>query len=181
MTKKIITFGASNSLTSINKQLAIFAANQLQNVEIDILDLNDFKLLVYSPAIEKNSGVPAEAKEFAKHIQNCDGIVISLAEYNGLHTAAFKNLWDWMSRLSTPKIWHDKPMFLVGTSPSKRADSYVMKVSKELFPSFGAKIISSYHLPSFNHFFKEGQIIEPKQLELFTIELEKFQNYLNKN
>ena len=72
-------------------------------------------------------------------------------------------------------------MFLLGTSPSKREDSYVMKVSQDLFPLFGANIVSSFHLHSFNHFFKEEQIIEPKQKALFTIELEKFQNYLNNN
>jgi NAD(P)H-dependent FMN reductase len=179
--KKIIAFGASNSPFSINKKLAAFAANQLQKVEIEILDLNDFDLPVYNPAIEKSTGLPKQAQEFSSFIQNCDGIIISLAEYNGLHTAAFKNLWDWMSRLSTPKIWYDKPMFLLGTSPSKRDNSYVMKVSQDLFPSFGANIISSFHLPSFNHFFKDGQIIEPKQQELFTIALEKFQQYLNNN
>jgi NAD(P)H-dependent FMN reductase len=181
MTKKIIAFGASNSPVSINKKLAVFTANQLQNVEIEILDLMDFELPVYSPAIEKSTGVPTQSQDFAKFIQKSDGIIISLAEYNGLHTAAFKNLWDWMSRLGTPQIWHNKPMFLLGTSPSKREDSYVMKVSQDLFPLFGANIISSFHLPSFNHFFKEQQIIETKQKALFTIELEKFQNYLNNN
>lgn len=181
MTKKLITFGASNSPVSINKKFAVFVANQLQNVEIEILDLIDFELPVYSPAIEKSNGVPTKAKNFARYIQESDGVIISLAEYNGLYTAAFKNLWDWMSRLGTPQIWHNKPMFLLGTSPSKREDSYVMKVSQDLFPLFGANIISTLHLPSFNHFFKEGEIIEPKQQELFAIALEKFQNYLNNN
>ena len=36
--KKIIAFGASNSETSINKQLATYAANQFENTSIEILD-----------------------------------------------------------------------------------------------------------------------------------------------
>jgi NAD(P)H-dependent FMN reductase len=179
--KKIIAFGASNSLTSINKKLASFAANQLNEVSVTILDLNDFELPVYSPAIEKASGIPANARAFSKHIQDADGIVVSLAEYNGLHTAAFKNLWDWMSRLGSPQVWQKKPMFLLGTSPSRREDSYVMKVSKDLFPMFGATIVASFHLPSFHHFFKENQITEPQQQALFAIELQKFQHYLNQH
>lgn len=179
--KNIIAFGASNSPHSINKKLASFAAHQLTNVAVTILDLNDFELPVYSPALEKTQGVPAGAVAFAEQIKNSDGLVVSLAEYNGLHTAAFKNLWDWMSRLGTPQIWHYKPMFLIGTSPSKRKESNVMKVSLYLFPLFGANIISSFHLPSFNHFFKEEQIIETTQQELFAIELEKYQNYLDNN
>jgi NAD(P)H-dependent FMN reductase len=171
MTKKIIAFGASNSPVSINKKLAVFTANQLQNVEIEILDLMDFELPVYSPAIEKSTGVPTQSQDFAKFIQKSDGIIISLAEYNGLHTAAFKNLWDWMSRLGTPQIWHDKPMFLLATSPSRRPESNVMKVSKFLFPLFGANIISSFNLPSFNHFFKDETIIEPESKAEFELQL----------
>jgi len=179
--KKIIAFGASNSPISINKKLAVFAANQLENVEIEILDLIDFEMPVYSPIIEKSTGVPIQAQEFAKQIKQSEGIIISLAEYNGLHTAAFKNLWDWMSRFETPQIWHKKPMFLLGTSPSRREHSYVMKASKDLFPLFGANIISSFHLPSFNHYFQNEDIIEPKVKDEFQQQLNQFQHYLNNN
>jgi NAD(P)H-dependent FMN reductase len=179
--KKIIAFGASNSPHSINKKLASFAANQLKEVAVTILDLNDFELPVYSPAIEKASGIPANARAFSKHIQDADGIVVSLAEYNGLHTAAFKNLWDWMSRLETPKIWYDKPMFLMATSPSRRPESNVMKVSKYLFPLFGANIISSFNLPSFNHFFKDESIVESALKAEFQLELNQFQSFINQH
>ena len=178
MNKKIIAFGASNSKRSINKKLAIFASSQLEDVDVTILDLNEFLLPVYSVDDERASGVPENALRFSQHIQECDGIILSLAEYNGLHTSAFKNLWDWMSRISTPQIWQNKPMFLIGTSPSRRPGSYVMKVSIYLFPLFGANIITSFHLPSFNHFFKDGQIVEPEQKEKFEIELQKFQTHL---
>ena len=100
------------------------------------MDLNDFELPVYSPVLEKAMGVPINAQVFAEHIQKCDGIVISLSEYNGLHTSAFKNLWDWLSRLGTTKIWHSKPLFLLAASPGRRPELNVMKVSKYLFPLF---------------------------------------------
>lgn len=180
MNKKIIAFGASNSEASINKRLAIYASSQLKNVEVTILDLNEFPLPVYSVDEEKKSGVPENAIRFSEYIQECDGIIISLAEYNGLYTSAFKNLWDWMSRISTPKVWYDKPMFVLGTSPSKRPGSYVMKVSLYLFPLFGADIIASFHLPSFNHFFKDGEIIETTQKDRFNKELQKFQSHIIK-
>lgn len=178
MAKKIIAFGASNSIKSINKTFAEYAANRLQDVEINVLDLNDFNLPVYSPQLEMETGIPENAKRFADFIKNSDGVIISLAEYNGLYTSAFKNLWDWMSRVEGPKIWHNKPMFLLGTSPSKRPGSFVMKVSLELFPMFGADIVSSYHLPSFNHFFKEGEIIFEEEKASFDFALNQFQNKL---
>jgi NAD(P)H-dependent FMN reductase len=181
MAKKIIAFGASNSRQSINKQFAQYAASRLTEVEVSVLDLIDFEMAVYSPTIEKEKGVPANAIQFSNYIKECDGIIISLAEYNGLYTSAFKNLWDWMSRINTPNIWHDKSMFLLGTSPSKRENSNVMKVSQHLFPLFGANIISSFHLPSFSHFFKDGQLANSEQEILFNTQLLKFQTYLNNN
>jgi NAD(P)H-dependent FMN reductase len=179
--KKILAFGASNNSQSINKKLAEYVANQLTEVETTILDLQNFELPVYSVDAEKESGVPKPAVQFSQFIKESDAIIISLAEYNGLYTAAFKNLWDWMSRLGSPQVWQKKPMFLLGTSPSRREDSYVMKVSKDLFPMFGATIVASFHLPSFHHFFKENQITESQQQELFAIELQKFQHYLNQH
>lgn len=179
--KKILAFGASNSRRSINRELAIFAVNQLKNIQFTILDLKDFALPVYSPGIEEATGVPDHARAFSNHIQDADGLVVSLAEHNGLHTAAFKNLWDWMSRLETTKIWHDKPMFLLAASPSRRPESNVMKVSKHLFPLFGANIISTFSLPSFNHFFKDDDITEPGLKAEFQLQLNQFQSYISEH
>ncbi|MEM8968517.1 MAG: hypothetical protein AAGE93_19020, partial [Bacteroidota bacterium] len=58
--------------------------------------------------------------------------------------------------------------------------SYVMKVSEYLFPLFGANIIASFHLPSFDFFFKDRQFVEPAQKERFHEELQKFQDYLTR-
>lgn len=177
--KNIIAFGGSNSPDSINKKLASYAAHQLKEVHIRILDLNDFELPLYNPAIEKATGIPENAINFSEYIQSSDGIVLSLAEHNGLHTSVFKNLWDWMSRLGTPQVWHDKPMFLLATSPSRKPELNVMKVSKLLFPVFGAKIIASFSLPSFNHFYKDGNIIDPDAKAEFQKQLDQFQLFLS--
>lgn len=184
MTKKIIAFGASNSKQSINKQLAEYTAEQLTDVKTTVLDLNNFELPVYSIDLEKESGIPTNALRFSQFIKESDAIIISLAEYNGLHTSAFKNLWDWLSRIPMEKpmnIWESKPMLLLSTSPSKRPTSNVLKVSNELFPHFGANIIGDFHLPSFSYFFIDGQIVEPQQKELFNRQILKFQTYLNNN
>ena len=182
MTKKIIVFGASNSKQSINKQLAEYTAQQLTGVKTTVLELNNFELPIYSIDLEKESGIPANALRFSQFIKESDAIIISLAEYNGLHTSVFKNLWDWLSRIPMEKpmdIWKNKPMFLLSTSPSKRPTSNVIRVSKELFPHFGANIIADFHLPSFNHYFKGGQIINEEQQLKFKEQLNEFQLHLD--
>ena len=182
--KNILAFGASNSKTSINKAFAIHAANQLQNVEVTVADLNNHAPPLYSPDLQKEHGIDESVMRFYQLIQENDAFVISLAEYNGLYTSAFKNLWDWLSRIPMGKpfnIWGGKPMFLLSTSPSRRPMNNVMKISKELFPNFGANIIASFYLPSFNHFFKDGQILEDKFQIAFTEQKNRFQKYLDNN
>ena len=101
--KKILAFGASNSSTSINKALAVYTANQLDNVDVIVADLNDYASPLYSMDLERENGVHENAMRFYELIQASDAIVVSLAEYNGLHTSAFKNLWDWLSRIKMEK------------------------------------------------------------------------------
>ncbi|MEM8847475.1 MAG: NAD(P)H-dependent oxidoreductase [Bacteroidota bacterium] len=180
--KNILAFGASNSKTSINKQLAIYTANQLQGVEVTIADLNHYECPLFSIDEEKACGVHENAVRFYELIKECDAIVVSVAEYNGLHTSAFKNLWDWMSRIPTDQpmnIWNNRPMFLLSTSPSKRTVNNVLQVSKELFPHFGAEIISNFYLPSFHHFFKGDRIVEDTYKAKFEEQKNQFQKHID--
>ena len=66
--KKIIAFGASSSKTSINKQLATYVANQFKNTAIEILDLNDFELPLFSVDRESETGIPKLAHDFYEKI-----------------------------------------------------------------------------------------------------------------
>ena len=81
--KKIIVFGASNSKKSINKQFATYAASLLSNVEIEVLDLNDFDLPIYNIDLETEQGIHPEAHRFQQTIAKADALIISLAEHNG--------------------------------------------------------------------------------------------------
>lgn len=56
--KKVVAFGASCSTTSINQQLATWAAAQIDNAEVELLDLNNYEMPIYSSDREKEGGVP---------------------------------------------------------------------------------------------------------------------------
>ena len=51
--KKILAFAGSSSKTSINKQLATYAANQFENASVEVIDLNDYEMPVISVDKEK--------------------------------------------------------------------------------------------------------------------------------
>jgi chromate reductase len=154
---KIIAFGGSNSKQSINKQLAVYAASQFKNAEVEVLDLNDFELPLFGVDIEKNLGHPKLAQDFLNKMKSADILVVSMAENNRNYSAAFKNITDWASRI-TEKIFAEKPMLLMATSPGGRGGASVLEISEKYFPRFGAKILKTFSLPSFEQNFKDGKI-----------------------
>ncbi len=153
--KKIVAFGASNSRQSINQKLASWAAEQLSDVSIDLLDLNDFEMPIYSIDRETESGIPEKAKAFKETVKEADGIIISLAEHNGCYTSAFKNIIDWVSRIEKG-TWAGKPVLLLSTSPGPRGGAGVIGIAKNAFPYQGAIVTGAFSLPSFNQNFDEG-------------------------
>jgi NAD(P)H-dependent FMN reductase len=148
MTKKIIAFGASSSKQSINKQLATFAANQFQNVSVEILDLNDYEMPIFSVDKEKENGIHPLAQEFYSKLGSADLIIISFAEHNGNYSTAFKNILDWTSRINA-KTFQEKPMLLLATSPGARGGSSVLEIASKRFPFQGGIVKGSFSLPSF--------------------------------
>ena len=148
MTKKIIAFGASSSKQSINKQLATFAANQFQNVSVEILDLNDYEMPIFSVDKEKENGIHPLAQEFYSKLGTADLILISFAEHNGNYSTAFKNILDWTSRINS-KTFQEKPMLLLATSPGARGGSSVLDIATKRFPFQGGIVKGSFSLPSF--------------------------------
>ena len=157
--KNIITFAGSNSKNSINKKLVTYATSLVDSVEASILDLNDFELPLYGIDLENNQGIPDNAHKFLEYIKSSDGIILSLAEHNGAYSVAFKNLFDWMSRIEK-NVWSDKPMLLMATSPGGRGGKSVLEIAQEKFPRMGANIVSVYSLPFFNKNFLNGKIID---------------------
>jgi chromate reductase, NAD(P)H dehydrogenase (quinone) len=154
---KILSFGASTSSASINRQLAKYAAGKVAGAKVTELDLRSYNLPVYSSDEEEANGIPADAQRFLDTIRAHDAIVISLAEHNGSYSAAFKNLYDWTSRLEQ-KLWSDKPMLLLSTSPGPRGGASVMEAAKSTFPRMGAELKASLSVPSFYDNFSNGEI-----------------------
>ena len=152
--KNIIALAGSNSKESINKKLAIYASNLVKDVEVNILDLNDFELPLFGVDLEAEIDIPDNAHRFLEEIKSSNGIILSLAEHNGAYSTGFKNIFDWMSRIDG-KLWSDKPMLLMATSPGKRGGASVLEIVKGRFPFMGGNIVADFSLPSFYENFSE--------------------------
>ena len=174
MSKKILAFGASSSRASINKKLATFAAHEIEDAEVTLLDLNDFEMPIFSVDKQNETGIPELAKQFKQHIINADGLIMSFAEHNGAYSAAFKNIMDWVSRMEG-STWDDKPMFLMATSPGARGGATVLDIAVNKFKWMGKGAITSFSLPFFNKNFSEEEgIVEEGLAKVFREKLEEF-------
>ena len=69
---KLLAFAASNSKHSINKMLVTHAASLLDGAEIDILDLNDYEIPLFSIEREVELGHPEQARAFLAKIAAVD-------------------------------------------------------------------------------------------------------------
>jgi chromate reductase len=166
---KIVAFAASNSSKSINKQLAGFAASLVADAEVELLDLNDFELPLFSQDKEAQLGQPQLAKDFLAKIATADGLVISFAEHNGSYSAAYKSLFDWCSRING-KVFQQKSCVFLSTSPGPGGAASVLAQANNSAPYFGALVVGSLSVPKFfEHFDVEQQkLIEPQLLEQLT-------------
>ncbi|HQE35264.1 NADPH-dependent FMN reductase [Flavobacterium alvei] len=162
---KIIAFAGSPSKNSINKKLATYASSLFANAELEVLDLNDYEMPLFSVDKEAVIGQHPLAKAFLDKIGSADFLVVSLAENNGNYSAAFKNLVDWCSRING-KIFQEKSMLLMATSPGGRGGASVLEIAKNNFPRFNADIKAVFSLPSFNdNFDVEKGMISNKELD----------------
>jgi chromate reductase len=145
---KILAFGASTSRKSINKILATYAAALVPGAAVEILDLNDYEMPLYSIDQEAVLGKPAPAQHFLAAIARSDALIISFAEHNGTYAAAYKSLFDWCSR-SEQKVFQGKPAVFLSTSPGARGAASVLAAAVQSAPYFGAVVKASLSIPSF--------------------------------
>ncbi len=174
--KKILAFGASTSRQSINKKFATWAVSQISSATATVIDLNDFEMPIFSVDREKENGIPEPAQRFKSLITFHDGILISFAEHNGAYSAAFKNIFDWVSRMEG-KNWAEKPMFLMATSPGRRGGASVLELAVKRFPFNGGQVVASFSLPSFReNFSEENGIVDEALKDSFEKQLSAFEN-----
>jgi NAD(P)H-dependent FMN reductase len=148
-------------------------------VESVIIDLNDFEMPIYSEDREKKDGIPDKALEFKKLISETDGIVISLAEHNGNYTAAFKNIYDWISVVEKV-VWNNKPLFLLAASEGSNGGNNVLQIAASRFSRQSNFEIPLFSLPNFSENFSDLEGIIDKVLnDEFEVQITNFKNQID--
>lgn len=149
----VLAFAASNSVHSINRQLVDYATRLLREeiapgAQIETIDISNYEMSIYSIDRENADGIPDAAHLFFQKIGSADALIVSYAEHNGLYTAAFKNLFDWASRIEM-RVFQEKPMLAMSASVGKNGGANVLKTALEAAPYFGADVRASLSVGPF--------------------------------
>ena len=114
----ILVFAGSIRTGSYNGKLAAAAAKELalHDADVTLISLADYPLPIYDADLEKENGIPENAKKLARLIASHKGVFVSTPEYNSSLPPLLKNAIDWVSRISDDEIMYRHRLFGLGSA-----------------------------------------------------------------
>ena len=144
---KIVAFAGSLRSGSLNKKLIRIAAAgaRAAGAEVTDLDLRDIPMPLYDGDIERDHGLPPNAKVFKRLLIEHHGMLISSPEYNSAFPAVLKNAIDWASR-SEPNepplaAFKGKIAGLMSASPGHLGGVRGLAVLRSILSNIGVVVI----------------------------------------
>ncbi|MBX3534907.1 MAG: NAD(P)H-dependent oxidoreductase [Xanthobacteraceae bacterium] len=127
MMKKLLVFAGSIRSGALSARLAAHVARELalMDTETTLISLADYELPIYNGDLEKDEGVPENAKKLKAMMLANDGIYIASPEYNASMPPLLKNAIDWVSRAKEPAgNPYKKCTFALGATSDGRFGGY---------------------------------------------------------
>ena len=142
---KILMFAGSLRKESFNKRLLVSIKPYLaeRNIDVEQIDLVDFKIPVFNEDDEKSSGMPDGVKNLSQKIQQAQALIISAPEYNGSISGVLKNTIDWLSR-DKANIFQRKQVMLTSASPGYYAGVRGLWHTKVPFDKLEAQVYPEF-------------------------------------
>lgn len=159
--KKILAFSGSNSSESINHQLLEYIIRTSRLEHIELISLKSLNVPMFGVDEEKK-GFPAQLVTLQESIQSADILLIATPEHNGNMTSYLKSTLDWLSRINRDFVL-EKSVFIVGTSPGKGGAISSIENLKKFVLRLKGNVVAEFSLPSFNHSFEKGELINEIQ------------------
>jgi NAD(P)H-dependent FMN reductase len=142
---KILVFAGSIRTGAFSGKLAAAAAKELalNDADVTLVSLADYELPIYNGDLEKEKGVPENAKKFARQIAAHQGVFIATPEYNNTIPPLLKNMIDWISRLKGDEIRYRNRVYGIGSSSNGPVGGAraLIDLRKVIMPGLGAIVI----------------------------------------
>ena len=144
---RIVAFAGSLRSGSFNKKLIRIAAAgaRAAGAEVTEIDLRDIPILLYDGDVERDNGLPPNAKVFKRLLIEHHGFLISSPEYNSAISGVLKNAIDWASRPepNEPSLvaFKGKVAGLVSASPGHLGGIRGLAVLRSILSNIGVIVI----------------------------------------
>lgn len=137
-----------------------------EGVEVELYDPG---ALAPIPAYneEAEASPPGAVTALHEAIAAADGVLIATPEYNGSLPGALKNALDWVSRPLRANPLRNKPVAVIGASPSMFGAVWAQNDARRVLKIIGARVLED-ELPVGQAAakFVDGQLVEPETREL---------------
>lgn len=140
MTKIGILVASSNNNQKLGLKLKELALSQ--NCEVDLINLVDLRLPLYSTVEEEENGIPESALDLATKILALKAFIIVAPEYNGVMPPVLNNAMAWTSRAT--KNWRDafNEKFVGLATHSGGGGAKGLQAMRIMFQHLGANILA---------------------------------------
>lgn len=161
---KILAFAGSTRKDSYNKKLVKVMAELARETgaSVELIDLADYRAPLYDGDFEEQHGLPEEAAELKRKLNESDALLISSPEYNGSLTAVLKNTIDWLSRPGAVEgsVFQGKTALLVSASPGGLGGLRGLRHLREILTNLGTMVVPGQRAVSAAHkvFGEDGQL-----------------------
>ena len=149
MAQKILAFAGSLRSGSFNRKLVRIAAEgaRAAGAEVTEIDLREIPMPLYDGDIEREQGLPPNAKLFKRLLIEHKGVLISSPEYNTAMTAVLKNAIDWASRVEPGEPPHvafrGKVGGLMSASPGNYGGVRSLAMLRAILSHLGVIVVPS--------------------------------------
>lgn len=164
--EQILALSGSNSEQSINSTFLDYIVKSITSKPTMGLSLITYDVPMYNIDLENDRGIPIDVKIIKNKISEATALIISVNEHNGMISAYFKNILDWLSRADR-NFLADKKILLVSTSPGARGGASALEYMKNTIPRFGGNVVENFSFPSF----QENFDLESKSIKHPTIQI----------
>ncbi len=144
---RIVAFAGSLRSNSFNKKLIRIAAAgaRAAGAEVTEVDLRDISMPLYDDDVEREHGLPPNAKVFKRLLIEHQGFLISSPEYNSAVSGVLKNAIDWASRPESNEpalvAFKGKIAGLVSASPGNLGGIRGLAVLRSILSNIGVFVI----------------------------------------
>jgi NAD(P)H-dependent FMN reductase len=146
---KIAAICGSLRRQSYNMIILKLVVEQLKSLghEVNIIDINDFNVPLFSQDIEESTGMPESVKKMKMIVHNAEAILIASPEYNGSFSGVLKNAIDWISRGITADesvyaSFMGKPAAIMAASPGRLGGMRALMQLRHVMSSLGCNVMA---------------------------------------